>query len=83
MARTEFISTIRALRSDNAKELALCDFLAENGMLHQFSCVERPQQKSVKERQHQHLLMLLEHCSFNLTFLLCFGEIVYCYILEQ
>jgi len=32
--------------SNNAKEFVLTDFLLEQGILHQFSCVDRPQQNS-------------------------------------
>lgn len=56
MIKTQFGKTIKCLRSDNARELALTDFLQAQGTLHQFSCVERPQQNSVVERKHQHLL---------------------------
>ena len=56
MVKTQFAASIKCLRSDNAKELALIDFLAFQGTLHQFSCVERPQQSFVVERKHQHLL---------------------------
>jgi len=42
MVKTQFAASIKCLRSDNAQELALTDFLASQGTLHQFSCVERP-----------------------------------------
>ena len=47
---------IKQVRSDNAKELAIADFLTAKGILHQFSCVERLEQNSVVDRKHQHLL---------------------------
>lgn len=56
MLKTQFGVTIKCLRYDNAKELALIDFLALEGILHQFSCIERPQQNYIVERKHQHLL---------------------------
>lgn len=42
--------------SDNAKELIFSEFFAKQGTLHQYSYVDTPQQKSVVERKHQHLL---------------------------
>ena len=56
MVQTQFGVSIKCLKSNNAKELALAEFLASIGTLHQFSCVERPKQNSVAERKHQHLL---------------------------
>lgn len=56
MVMTQFDKRIKVFRSDNAPELAFTDFFHEQGVLHQLSCVERPQQNSVVERKHQHLL---------------------------
>ena len=56
MVSAQFNGKIKVFRSDNAKELALIDFFNNEGVIHQFSCVERPQQNSVVERKHQHLL---------------------------
>ena len=56
MVATQFQSSIKDFRSDNAKELAFTEFFHEKGVLHQFSCVEWPKQNSVVERKHQHLL---------------------------
>ena len=56
MITTQFNAKIKVFRFDNAPELAFTDFFNAKGVLHQLSCVERPQQNSVVERKHQHLL---------------------------
>lgn len=38
MFKTQFDLPIKCMRSDNAKELALTDFLQSQGTFHQFSC---------------------------------------------
>lgn len=44
------------MRSNNANELQMTQFLREQGIIHHFSCPYRPEQNSVVERKHQHLL---------------------------
>lgn len=56
MVNSQFNGKIKAFRTDNAKELAFIDFFHQKGILHQFSCVDRPQQNSMVESKHKHLL---------------------------
>ncbi|GAB2265073.1 hypothetical protein Dimus_037799 [Dionaea muscipula] len=56
MVATQYGIQIKGVRSDNAPELQFRDFFAAQGVVHYFSCVERPQQNSVVERKHQHIL---------------------------
>lgn len=63
--KTQFGVTIKCIRSDNAKELALIEFLQNEGVLHQFSCVEHPKQNYVAERKHQHLLNVARSLLFQ------------------
>ncbi|RDX90501.1 hypothetical protein CR513_27628, partial [Mucuna pruriens] len=43
LIETQFHATIKVIRTDNTRELAIADFLWSKGTLHQFSCVECPQ----------------------------------------
>ena len=43
MVQTQFYKKIKEFMYDNAKELAFTDFFNDKGVLHQFSCIERPQ----------------------------------------
>jgi len=60
-----FHVNIKIFRSDNAKELSLHDFFTNKGVLHQFSCVERPEQNSVVERKHLHILNIARSLLFQ------------------
>ena len=61
MIQTQFQTQIRVLRTDNGKEYfnsILGDYLLENGIQHQSSCVDTPQQNGVSKRKNRHLLDL-------------------------
>lgn len=53
---TQYNSKIKTIQSDNAPELGFTDLVRQLGMTHQFSCAYTPQQNSVVERKHQHIL---------------------------
>lgn len=56
----QFGAKIKIIRSDNALELGggaiLSQYFLSEGIIHQTSCVNTPQQNGVVERKHQHLL---------------------------
>ena len=56
MVLTQFDKRIKQFRSDNARELAFTEFFSNQGVIHQFYYVEKPQHNLVVDRKHQHLL---------------------------
>ena len=56
MIETQFNKKIKCIRSDNGTEFYLKGFFKSKGILHQLSCVDKPQQNAIVERKHQHII---------------------------
>ena len=69
MAHKQFSAIIKVLRFHNALELSsshtTLEFFATNGIIHQTSCVQTPQQNVVGERKHKHLLVVSRASLFH------------------
>jgi len=58
MIKNQFNTSIKVFRTDNGKEYfnsVLGDYLENNGIIHQSSCPNTPQQNGVAERKNRHL----------------------------
>ncbi|TYK18103.1 Cysteine-rich RLK (receptor-like protein kinase) 8 [Cucumis melo var. makuwa] len=56
LIETQYGKAIKKVRSDNAHKLKFTTFFEQKGVIHQYSCVQWPQQNSVVEKKHQHIL---------------------------
>ena len=59
MIKTQFQTTIQIFRTDNGREYfnnILNRYLSSEGIIHQSSCPNTPQQNGVSERKNRHLL---------------------------
>ena len=72
MMSTQFNFQIKTIRSDNGIKFYLKDFFQSNGILHQLTCVDTPQQNAVVERKHQHILNGARALRFQSQLPLCF-----------
>ena len=72
MVSTQFNCKVKTIRSDNGSEFYLKDFFQSNGILHQLTCVDTPQQNVVVERKYQHVLNVARALGFQSQLPLCF-----------
>lgn len=65
LVETQFYKKIKKFKYDNVPKLIFVDFFASKGIIRQFSCVERPEQNSIVERKHQHVLNVAKALFFQ------------------
>lgn len=66
MADKQFGKSVKMIRTDNGTEfMVLKPFFQKNGILHQTSCVDTPQQNGRVERKHRHILNIARACLFQ------------------
>jgi hypothetical protein len=69
LIKTQHATTVKILRSDNGTEYVNQDFdkfLALNGIEHQTTCVNTPEQNGVAERKNRHLLEVARSLMFTM-----------------
>jgi len=63
--KSQFGITIKCIRSDNVTEFNDPILFSTHGIVHQTSCIETPQQKSIAERKHHHILNVTSSLLFQ------------------
>jgi len=74
-ASTQFGRQVQTIRSDNALEFdsSPCqEYFSRVCIVHQTSCVDRPQQNGIVEREHRHLLEIARALRFHASLPLLF-----------
>ena len=70
LVKNQFNKSIKRLRSDNGTEfvnLEFSKFLKDNGVVHELTCVNTPQQNGVAKRKNRHLLEVARALLFQMS----------------
>ena len=70
LIKNKFGNTIKVLRSNNGTEYVNQEFeqfLVSNGIEHQTTCVNTPEQNGVAERKNRHLLEVARSLMFTMN----------------
>ncbi|RDY07811.1 hypothetical protein CR513_08019, partial [Mucuna pruriens] len=70
LVKNQFNKSIKRLRSNNGIEfvnLEFSKFLKDNGVVHELTCVNTPQQNGVAERKNSHLLEVARTLLFQMS----------------
>ena len=65
MVETQYKAVVKGVRSDNAPELQFTELYKSKGIQSYHSCPETPEQNSVVERKHQHILNVARSLMFQ------------------
>ena len=65
MVETQYSTRVKSVRSDNAPELRFEALYKAKGIVSYHSCAETPEQNSVVERKHQHILNVARALMFQ------------------
>lgn len=65
MVETQYKTVVKAVRSDNAQELKFTALFKQKGIVSYHSCPETPEQNTVVERKHQHILNVARSLMFQ------------------
>ncbi|OMO88956.1 Integrase, catalytic core [Corchorus capsularis] len=77
LAKVQFNAEVRCIKTDNGQEFNMAPFYESKGILHQTSCIKTPQQNSIVERKHQHILNVARSLRFQASLPIDFwGECV-------
>lgn len=75
--QNQFQTSIKEVQSDNAPDLFFTDFFKTKGIFSYHSCIDRPQQNSVVEMKHQHLLNVAKALLFQSNVPISYWGIVF------
>jgi len=66
LIKNQFDRKIKIIRYENNQEFAWQEFYDIEGIVHQTSCVETPEQNVIVERKHQHILNVTSSILFSI-----------------